>query len=201
MPVLRRVVLLRHGDTQGDSANRFHGSNDVALSEEGRRQVREAAHGLRGEVFDLVVASPLRRSWQSAAMLVGSAPVRLEAGFREIHFGRWEGLSLEEIQARDPILCEDWQAGREGFEYPSGELRADFRARVLAAFASIEACGAANLLCVLHKGVIRVIAEHLSGETQPRDQPGLACSLSFTRSASGAWRAGRRSSDPEALVA
>ena len=201
MPVLRRVVLLRHGETQGDSASRFHGSNDVALSAAGRHQIREAVHGLKGEVFELVVASPLRRSWQSAAIVAGTAPVRLEAGFREIHFGRWEGLSLEEIQARDPILCEDWQAGREGFEYPSGERRADFRARVLAAFSSIEASGAANVLCVLHKGVIRVIAEHLGGEPLERDQPALGCSVSFTRAAGGSWRAGRRSSNPEALVA
>ena len=201
MSILRRVVLLRHGDTEGNSASRFHGSGDVALSQEGREQIREAAHRLRGEVFDLAVASPLRRSWQSARLLAGAAPVRLETGFREIHFGRWEGLSLEEIQARDPVLCEDWQAGREGFEYPSGELRADFRARILASFASIEASGARNVLCVLHKGVIRVLAEHLSGEALPRDQPALGRSVSFTRPAGGAWRAGRPSSDPEALVA
>ena len=200
MSVLRRVVLLRHGETQGDSGSRFHGSNDVALSDEGRRQVREAAHGLRREVFELVVASPLRRSWRSAAIVAGTAPVRLEAGFREVHFGRWEGLSAEEIQAQDPVLYEDWQAGREGFEYPSGERRADFRARVLAAFASIEASGAANVLCVLHKGVIRVIAEHLGGALEA-DQPVLGGSVSFSRAAGGAWRAGRRSSNPEALVA
>ena len=200
MSVLRRVVLLRHGETQGDSGSRFHGSNDVALSDEGRRQVREAAHGLRREVFELVVASPLRRSWRSAAIVAGTAPVRLEAGFREVHFGRWEGLSAEEIQAQDPVLYEDWQDGREGFEYPSGERRADFRARVLAAFASIEASGAANVLCVLHKGVIRVIAEHLGGALEA-DQPALGSSVSFSRAAGGAWRAGRRSSNPEALVA
>jgi len=201
MSTLRRVVLLRHGDTEGDSANRFHGSNDVPLSQAGRLQIREAAHELRGEVFDLVVASPMRRSRQSALSLSGAAPVRLETGFREIHFGRWEGLSLEEIQERDPVLCEDWQAGREGFEYPSGEARADFRARVLASFASIEASGAKNVLLVLHKGVIRTIAEHLSGDVLPGDQPALGCSVSFTRPAGGAWQVGRQSSNPAALVA
>jgi len=201
MSILRRVVLLRHGETEGDSASRFHGSNDVPLSQEGRLQVREAAHALRGEAFDLVVASPLRRSWQSARALAPGAPVRLEAGFREIHFGRWEGLSLEEIQERDPVLCEDWQSGREGFEYPSGELRAAFRARVLGSFAAIETAGASNVLFVLHKGVIRVLAEHLSGAVLPRDEPALGCSVSFTRVAGGAWQAGRPSSNPEALVA
>ena len=91
MSKLRRIVLLRHGDTEGDSKTRFHGSSDVALSDEGRDQVRLAARGFRGEVFDTIVASPLRRSWESAKIVAGSAPVRLEDGFREIHFTRIVG--------------------------------------------------------------------------------------------------------------
>ena len=47
MSRLRRIVLLRHGDTVGESRIRFHGSGDVALSDEGRQQVKDAALGLR----------------------------------------------------------------------------------------------------------------------------------------------------------
>ena len=90
---LRRIVLLRHGNTVGNSKERYHGSGDVALSDEGRIQMREASRALAREVFDLVVASPLRRSWESAWIVAGGAPVRLEDGFREIHFGRWEGMT------------------------------------------------------------------------------------------------------------
>ena len=95
MVPLRRLVLVRHCETEGNSSARFHGSGDVALSEPGRAQLRALIPALRSEVFDLVVASPLRRSWQAARILAGSAPLRLEADFREIHFGRWEGLTKE----------------------------------------------------------------------------------------------------------
>jgi broad specificity phosphatase PhoE len=194
----RRIVLLRHGDTVGDSHSRFHGSNDVALSEAGRAQVLAAVLELRKEVFDLVVASPLRRSWQSAALASGGASVRLEPDFREIHFGRWEGLTAQEIEARDPVLYRDWQARAPGFEYPSGEPRAEFRKRVLRGLERIGDSGATSALAVIHKGVIRSIAEHLLGAPLEDGIPPLGGWVGLTRSGE-TWFAGRRSSDPVGL--
>ena len=103
MSGLRRIVLIRHGETVGNSAERFHGSSDLALSAEGREQMRARGGALATEVFDLVVASTLRRSWEAAQIVSGGAPIRLEHEFREIHFGRWEGLTKSEIEASDPV--------------------------------------------------------------------------------------------------
>src|SRR5262249_36872785 len=93
MSPLRRIVLLRHGNTVATSRERSPGSGDVALADEGREQMRRAARALSTEVFDLVAASPLRRAWQSAALISGGAHVLLVPEFREIDFGRWEGLT------------------------------------------------------------------------------------------------------------
>jgi broad specificity phosphatase PhoE len=201
MSKLRRIVLLRHGETVGNSKERFHGSRDVALSDDGRAQMRAASRLLAREVFDVVVASPLRRSWEAARIVAGGAPVRLEPGFREIHFGRWEGLTADEIESADPVLYRDWKARAPGFEFPSGELRGAFRERVLAGLARLEQAGAANALLVVHKGVIRTIAEHLLGAPLEDGMPALACAESLTRAADGAWFRGRRSSDPAGLAA
>src|SRR5262249_56928142 len=111
----------------GNSRERLHGAADVALSDEGRAQMRAAARALHQEVFDVVVASPLRRSWQSAAVIAPCAPVQLVPEFREIDFGRWEGMSLDEVKAADPVMYREWQARAPGFEYPGGERRAAFR--------------------------------------------------------------------------
>ena len=159
MSQLRRIVLVRHGETDGESSIRFHGSSDVALAAEGRRQMQVVADELGDETFDLVAASPLRRSWQSAWIASRGAAVGLVPEFREVNFGRWEGLTREEIQAADPVLYEDWQQGAEGFEYPGGEARADFRARVQAGLEKVLASPARSALLVLHKGVIRVMSE------------------------------------------
>jgi broad specificity phosphatase PhoE len=200
MSQLLRIVLVRHGETVGDSSIRFHGSSDLALSDEGRAQMREATFELRQETFDLVMASPLQRSWESARIVSDGASVRLDAGLREVHFGRWEGLTKQEIEAADPVLYADWQARAPGFEYPSGEARADFSARVLAALERIETSGAARALLVVHKGVIRVIAERLLSEPLPEGKPELGGIVGLGRAADGSWFVGRRGSDPAALA-
>jgi len=199
MSRLRRIVLVRHGETVGNSSERFHGSSDVALSDAGRAQMSEAAFALRTEAFDLVVASPLQRSWTSASIVSAGAPVRLDARLREVHFGRWEGMTLEEIQTSDPVLCADWQSQAPGFEYPSGERRADFRARVEAGLDAILESGASAALLVVHKGVIRVIVEKLTGEVLAKGEPPLGGHIGLSRNTDETWFRGRHSSNPPAL--
>jgi broad specificity phosphatase PhoE len=197
--MLRKLILIRHGETDGQSSVRFYGSTDVELSDAGRAQMRRAGAALRHGAIDLWVASSLRRSWKGAQIASGGAQVRLEAGFREIHFGRWEGMTAEEIKASDPVRYEDWQSGAEGFEYPGGESRADSRARVAAGLASLNATGARTAACVLHKGVIREIVRALTGTAPDRTKPELGGVLEVTRTPSGEWVLGSRSSNPAGL--
>jgi broad specificity phosphatase PhoE len=199
MTTLRRIVLLRHGNTVGNSHERFHGSSDVALSDEGREQVRAASRALSTEVFDIVAASPLRRAWQSAALLCGGNPVLLIPEFREIDFGRWEGLTAEEIEARDPVLYRAWRENAADFEFPGGERRASFRERVARGFTALVRTGAENAFVVTHRGVIRALAQQLTGTPLPKP-PELGEIVSFTRDGER-WFVGRRSSNPPAVEA
>jgi broad specificity phosphatase PhoE len=196
---LRKLILIRHDETDGQSSVRYYGSTDVELSAEGRAQMRRVGAGLRHHEIDLWVASSLRRSWQGARIANGGGPVRIEAGFREIHFGSWEGLTAEEIEARDPVRFEDWQKGVEGFEYPGGEPRSEFRARVVAALASVNASGARTAACVLHKGVIREIVRALTGSVLDRSKPEIGGVTHVTRTAGGSWMLGSPSSNPAGL--
>jgi alpha-ribazole phosphatase/probable phosphoglycerate mutase len=123
----------------------------------------------------------------------------MESDFQEIHFGRWEGLTREEIQARDPVLYEDWQSRAEGFEFPAGELRADFRARIAAGLERVLATPAYSALAVLHKGVIREIVRQLTGDELGPDEPALGSWLAVTRVGDGSWIRGQRGSNPPGL--
>ena len=193
---LRRLVLVRHGESEGNSRERLIGSGDPPLAVEGRDQMRAARAQLAGQVIDVVVASPARRSWQSAQVLTGGAPLRLESDFREIHFGRWEGKRVDALASSDPALYQQWREGAPGFEYPGGELRAQFRARVERGLARLDESGANSALVVVHKGVIRTIVERLVGTpVEDRDRPGLGESLLLTR-VGDAWLLGGRSSNP-----
>lgn len=192
----RRIILVRHGETTGSSSTRLHGSSDVPLSEQGRDQARDLARALMREPLDLVVSSPLRRAYEAAWIVGGEKPVRLEPDFREIHFGRWEGLTKEEIKARDPISYDDWQNGVVGFEYPGGEARAAFEERVGRGLARLLAEPARNVLVVTHKGVIRTILRDLTGEKLDRELPRLGERIELTREIDGIWFRGRHPSSP-----
>ncbi len=196
---LRRLVLVRHGETDGQSSIRYYGSTDVELSEAGRSEMRRVSSQLADQAVDLYFASSLRRSWRAAAIVSRSAHVRLEPDFNEIHFGRWEGLTREEIQQRDPILFQDWQSGANGFEYPAGEARAAFRERIRHGLARLLVAPGHTGVGVLHKGVIREIVRALTASLLPKDQPALGGIVQVSQTVDGSWALGQRGSNPSGL--
>ena len=183
----QHIVLLRHGETVGQSSIRFHGARDVALSGEGRDQVCATARQLSSYEFDLVISSPLQRAWRSAALVVPGAPIRLEAGFREIDFGRWEGLTREEIEARDPDIHAEWREMGADFVFPEGEARVDFRERVREGVGRVLGCEVGRVLVVAHKGVVRAVVEELAGAELEEGEPGLAGFVVLRRDGGGGW--------------
>ena len=192
MSRLERIVLLRHGETVGLSSIRYYGSTDVALSELGADQAAAAARAIGGQAFDLVVASSLQRASRSAAIVAPGQEIQLEEGFREIDFGRWEGLTREEIEARDPVLFAAWIRQGLAFDFPGGEKREEFSARVLAGLNRLLGLPVASLLIVAHKGTVRTIAEELSGVTFEAGQPELGGFFELTRTAETAWKLAAR---------
>jgi broad specificity phosphatase PhoE len=109
-------------------------------------------------------------------------------------------MTAQEIEASDPTLYRDWQAKAKGFEYPSGEPLDSFHERILRGVERLQAGGAAHVLAVLHKGVIRKIVEYLVGEPLEPGVPELGHAVSVSRSPDGSWFVGRRGSDPEDLA-
>jgi broad specificity phosphatase PhoE len=157
MTALRRLVLVRHGETEGESSIRYHGANDVPLSELGCAQMQRVARELAGERFDAVWVSRLRRTRAAARIIAPEVEAEPIAGFDEIHFGDWEGLTREEIAARDPELSRLWRAGDDDFQYPGGDRVGDFRARVAAAWRELLPRAPERVLVVAHRGVISTL--------------------------------------------
>jgi len=200
MSQLRRLVLVRHGEPEGAAGERLVGSGDPALSAAGREEMHRARAQLQGQVVDLVVTSPLRRAFQSAAVLTGGASVRLEPDFREIHFGRWEGRERAQIEAADPVLYKQWRELAPDFEFPGGEPRAAFKARVQRGLDRVLHTHAAiGGLVVIHKGVIRAIVESLTGEMPERDRPLFGEAVILARNDDGTWKRGGHSSNPPGI--
>src|SRR5512143_2979498 len=106
-----RLLLIRHGATVLTAEDRFAGSTDVELSDEGKRQARLLGERLAGEPLAAVYASPMTRTMVTAS-LVG-APHKLEPqpvdGLREIAHGRWEGLTRKEVESRFQEEYASWE--------------------------------------------------------------------------------------------
>ncbi|MBA2418433.1 MAG: bifunctional RNase H/acid phosphatase [Nocardioidaceae bacterium] len=119
------LILLRHGVTDNTVAKLFCGSggSDPGLNDEGHAQAdRAAAYLRRAGGIDAIVASPLRRAQETAAVVAEqlALEVRTEDGLAETAFGAWDGLSLEQVDERFPHELEAWLAST-GAAPPGGE--------------------------------------------------------------------------------
>ncbi|MGA8113211.1 MAG: histidine phosphatase family protein [Actinocatenispora sp.] len=112
---MTRLLLCRHGQTLWNAANRIQGQHDIDLDDLGRAQAEQAATLLADERPDALVASDLRRAWDTAAA-IGAATglsARADPRLREIAYGDWEGLTGDEVEARYPEEYLRWKSGQQ----------------------------------------------------------------------------------------
>lgn len=133
-----RVVLVRHGESQGNAAARFEGQTGPGLTARGHAQARAIAEGLVGRhgVPDLVVASDLVRVTETAAPYLARVGLtaQVDERWREAAVGTWSGRSVAEIAAEFPEAVRALRRG-EDVRRGGGETFAEVRARVAAALA------------------------------------------------------------------
>ena len=123
--------LLRHGQTEHTPERRYSGRNDLPLSRTGRAEAEAAALRAKELGIDVVVASPLRRTRETAEIVAAALGVTpdLDDDLVELDFGRLEGLTFDEARERHPLAVRRF-AGDVTAAAPGGESVADVSARV-----------------------------------------------------------------------
>jgi broad specificity phosphatase PhoE len=127
---IRRLVLLRHGQTEYNAGNRMQGQLDTDLSELGRAQAVAAAEVLAKRQPLLIVSSDLRRAYDTAVVLgerTGVA-VEVDSRLRETHLGDWQGLTHIEVDVAAPGARVAWRDDARWAPH-GGESRVDVAAR------------------------------------------------------------------------
>lgn len=161
-----RLYLVRHGELVTSHLWLYVGHMDVVLNDAGRSQIGRLAQRLSGEEIDLLLASDLTRTMQSAEIIGagrGLAP-RPDPAFREISLGIWEGMTRAQIIEKHADDFE--QRGRDivNFRVQGGESFADVRDRVMPRLRKVlDEHEGQNLLLVAHGGVNRVILSQALG--------------------------------------
>jgi broad specificity phosphatase PhoE len=161
-----RIFLARHGATVLSAEDRYAGSTDVALSDEGRAQAKALGARLAREPIAAVYASPMSRAQETARLIVASRGLDVAAvpDLRETDHGHWEGKTRQEIQTAYPDEYARWERDPFTFAPSHGETGLQVLARALPAFLSIVGRHpAASVLVVSHKATIRLVIGELLG--------------------------------------
>ncbi|MDV3253704.1 histidine phosphatase family protein [Devosia sp. BK] len=156
---MKRLLLVRHGESEWNAVRRLQGQADIGLSPEGEAQALALTPTIAQLAPDRVVASDLRRARYTAELL-GHSDAELDAGLREINVGDWTGMPIADIIAQDAEGYRGWRAGT--FAPHGGEVWQDFADRTTeATMRHFET--ADRLLVVCHGGVIRALLQTILG--------------------------------------
>ena len=161
-----RVLLLRHGETAWNVERRLQGHLDVALNEHGRWQARQLGHALRDEGLAAIYSSDLARTLDTAQAVskVTGLPVQTDPALRERAFGRFEGLTFDEIEQGWPQDALRWRQREPHFCVGDGESLTTFSARCVAAVTSCARAHPGQAIAVVaHGGVLDCLYRAAAG--------------------------------------
>lgn len=184
------LLLARHGETDWNRDHRWQGHTGPPLNETGRRQAVELAAQL-GHLH-AIYSSDTDRAYETARIVAErlGLEVTTDARLREVNFGRWEGLTRAEIDARFVGGFGRWIAGERAPE--GGETDAEMAERVLAALADVAGAHPdGRVLVVTSGGPIRAVQARIRNVDQAiarRDLPTVAnCELVEVAIRDGVW--------------
>ena len=145
------LFAIRHGETEWSLNGRHTGTTDIRLTDNGRRLAELLRPALSGHAFTLVLVSPLQRARETCERAGLAATAMIERDLVEWNYGKYEGLTPEQIHDQAPR----WLIFRDGC--PGGETpeqvgaRAD---RVIARARAVEG----DVALFAHGHVLRVLA-------------------------------------------
>jgi probable phosphoglycerate mutase len=168
------IYYIRHGETSWNAEGRLQGTQDIALNELGRKQAVHAGNIL-ADLFARhdrdkgklpFVASPLGRARTTMDLVRQTLglPVdgyALDDRLREIGYGKWEGSTLAEMQAQDPVLFARRQTEKWTMSPPGGETYAAVQVRMQDWYDQLKE----DTVAVAHGGTCRALMVVLGIET------------------------------------
>lgn len=154
-----RLYLIRHGQVVNHHEFRYNGHFDVDITDIGVLQMENIAAFLAKEPIKAVYSSDLQRAFKGAEIIgkyLEIKPVKVHA-FRELHLGRWEGLTREEGAAKFPEEADFRFRDLADTRVKDGENLHDLKARVMPALEGIlNKHKGGHIAIVAHGGVNRV---------------------------------------------
>ncbi|MBF0777623.1 histidine phosphatase family protein [Streptococcus cuniculi] len=156
-----KIFLMRHGETDYNKARCFYGSVDVPINAHGKQQALQLRDIMADKNVSQIYTSSLQRTKETARLVFDTDSVALSS-LDEKGFGKWEGLTADEIEQHYP---NEWQAWLEApFEItpPDAEEFSHFQQRVWQVTDDlVDQHAYDSIAIVAHLGVLRLIYQRL----------------------------------------
>lgn len=178
------IILIRHGKTAGNLEGRYIGSRtDEPLCEQG-------IEALRGRVcppVKRVIASPLTRCLQTAAILYPDLVPQVENDFRECDFGAFEGKNYSELNGRADYQA--WIDSGGTLPFPGGESQEEMRCRCEEAFRRLNLFALeGDSAIVAHGGTLMALMSAFALPPRPYFDYQVKNGEGFLLEPDGSWR-------------
>lgn len=157
-----KLFLTRHGETDYNLNRRYQGQMDVPLNQTGILQAKQLAKRLSTEKIDAVIASDLSRTVETAKAICtlqeDPPAIQTDSRWRELSFGKWEGLNHKELEAQWQDEAKAWYADIVHAVPPGGESLFQLSERVGKALNDLKSDHKdETVLLVTHSGVIQTL--------------------------------------------
>ncbi len=121
--MVKRIYILRHGETQWNKEDVFRGRSDIPLNETGLKQAEMASFYFKNKEIDFIFSSPLLRAMQTAKAVSKTTEkdVEIVEEFIDINFGIWEGLTVKEVERNYPHDFAIWVKNPQKLNLRGGE--------------------------------------------------------------------------------
>ena len=163
---MSKLLLVRHGNTKLNSAERYWGQTDVELGADGIRQAERLRDRLATHKIDVIYTSNLRRASVTAKIIASTHHLDIITcpELREINFGKLEGLKFNEISQLYPEVTEAWSKWSPALKYPGGESVSELNNRVSKFLERLQKHSPEEtILIVAHAAPLRLLICHLLG--------------------------------------
>lgn len=162
---MTEIILVRHGETEWNVAEIFRGRIDIELNETGIKQAELLAKYLSKLKIEAIYSSPLKRALKTAEIIAGHHKLNVDIapGLIDFNFGKWQGLSHQEVKDKNKELYADWINRPDQIKMPAGESLDEVRKRAMGVVNNIIARYKGTVVLISHRVVNKVLICALLG--------------------------------------
>ncbi len=163
MPI-KKVFLIRHGETDYNREGRFQGTLQIPLNQTGHNQAQALGQYLQNQSIDAVYASHLSRAYETAEYIakVADLSVRQDSRLAEINLGKFQGLHHNTMAEAHPNEYRMYKSGDMSYSPPDGESRRSVQERITTAWLEITAQTDYDTVAIVsHGAALKILLRHM----------------------------------------